>query len=78
GREVKAYPRKSMVSNESEVVTAAGRSQGTAGVDPDVLDARNLNHVLLLQNPVAVLSASNVQVVHYVVICSVRLHPQTR
>ncbi|KAH9310887.1 hypothetical protein KI387_025922, partial [Taxus chinensis] len=48
---------------------AAGRSQGTAGVDPDVLDARNLNHVQLLQNPQrarnlnaeAVLSASNVQ-----------------
>ncbi|KAH9316803.1 hypothetical protein KI387_044541, partial [Taxus chinensis] len=44
---------------------AAGRSQGTAGVDPDVLDACNLNHVWLLQNLAAVaeavLNASNVQ-----------------
>ncbi|KAH9293196.1 hypothetical protein KI387_041602, partial [Taxus chinensis] len=50
GLEVNLYKKTSGLQRELSVKTAAGRSQGTVGAEPDVLVARDHSHDLLLQN----------------------------
>ncbi|KAH9312551.1 hypothetical protein KI387_027586, partial [Taxus chinensis] len=54
GREVNLYQKISGLQRELSATTAVGRSQGTVGVDPDVLVARDHSHDQLLQNLAAV------------------------
>lgn len=54
GREAQLSQQIAGLQRELNVAAATGRSQGSVGVDPDVLVARDLNRDALLQNLAAV------------------------
>lgn len=57
GREVQLSQQIASLQRELNVAAFAGRSQGSVGVDPDVLVARDQNRDVLLQNLAAVVES---------------------
>ncbi|MCL7048360.1 hypothetical protein MKW94_000768 [Papaver nudicaule] len=76
-REAQLSQQVAILQRELSVAAVAGRSQGSVGVDPDVLVARDHNRDALLQNLAAVVEArdKNLVELHRLVIVEGKFRP---